>query len=73
MWELILKVVAAIVGVLKPLLLPLAFLFGKRAGKKERDLEIAAENAELQETYAEIGVQHVTDEELDAKLEKGEF
>jgi hypothetical protein len=72
-WDLILRAIAAIAGVIKPLLLPLAWLFGKRAGKAERDLEIAAENAELQETYAEIAVQHVTDEELDAKLEKGEF
>jgi hypothetical protein len=73
MWATILKAIAAIVGAIKPLLLPFAYWLGMRAGKKQRDLEQEAANAQLQEEYAEIAVQHVSDEELDDKLDKGTF
>lgn len=72
-WAGILKALAAIAGFLKTLLLPLAYLLGRRAGRKERDAEQDATNAKAQSEYAKIGVEQRTDEDLDKRLEDGTF
>jgi hypothetical protein len=59
--------VGSIVGFIKTILLPLAYLFGRWQAFKAQ----WAINEKLQEAYDEIERKPLTDEEIDRRLEDG--
>lgn len=62
---------AGLVGLLKQLLIPLAFLVGKKAGLDKAADAQTRENAELMEKYMEIALKGIDDTEVDKRLDEG--
>jgi hypothetical protein len=69
LWLKAIAGIGSIAGLIKTLLLPLAYLFGRWQAFKAQ----WAINEKLQEAYDEIERKPLTDEEIDRRLDAGEI
>jgi hypothetical protein len=69
LWLKAIAGVGSIAGLIKTLLLPLAFLYGKWLAFKGQ----YEANEKLQEKYDEIEAKPLTDDDVDARLDAGDI